>query len=289
MFSIVLLTFNCATSVGRTLRSVRALSDDIHVVDSYSSDNTVAVCESFGCKVVQRRFVHYADQRNWAIDNLDLKYDWQLHLDADEELEAALAEALARLDLRGTAFDGFIVGRKIVFLGKVLRFGGIAKTWHCRLFRRGFGRCEDRLYDQHFVCRGRVGTLDAFMLDHQEATISEWTQRHNRWSDLECDEMSGAAAEQHGDRVASSPIGNRIARKRFLKDGYYRLPLFARAFAYFGYRYLIQGGFLDGMPGLIYHVLQGLWFRFLVDAKLYERRLRNPPVGQAPVVIMNTR
>src|SRR5215471_9107894 len=92
--SVVILTFNSANSIERTLRAARQVSDDIHVVDSYSTDETIEICKRLGCKVVQHPFSNYADQRNWAIDNLTLSGSWQLHLDADEELTAKLVEGI---------------------------------------------------------------------------------------------------------------------------------------------------------------------------------------------------
>lgn len=273
MISIVLLTFNSAASIGRTLDSLAGLSDDVHVVDSFSTDDTVAICEARGCKVMQRAFANYADQRNWAIANLPLRYGWQLHVDADEELEPKLREAIAALDLARSPVDGYLLCRKIVFLGYVLRFTSIARTWHMRLFRTGRGRCEDRLYDQHFICDGAVASLPGAMLDHQEGCLAEWTARHNRWSDLESAEAMRGFGGGEG-QVKARLAGNAIERRRFQKGLYYRMPLLLRPVLYFLLRYVGQLGFMDGRPGLIYHLLQGLWFRFLVDAKIVEARVR---------------
>lgn len=273
--SIVLLSFNSMATIGRTIRSLRPLSDDIHVVDSFSSDDTVELCRSLGCNVVQRAFSNYADQRNWAIDNLPLRHPWQMHVDADEEFTPELAAAIARLDLASAAVNGFIFGRQIVFFGKVLRHGAIGKTWHYRLFKTGHGRCEDRLYDQHFVGTGPAETINAFMLDHQDATLSEWTARHNRWADMEAAEAMrepDASGEATGV-VRPDARGTVIERKRHIKAKYYTLPLFYRAFAYFFYSYFIKLGFMDGTRGLVFCTLQSFWFRFLVDAKIYEAEL----------------
>jgi hypothetical protein len=109
------------------------------------------------------------------------------------------------------------------------------------------------------------------MLDDQRMSLTEWTARHNRWSDAEADEIEEASAAT--GLVQPDFNGNPVQRKRALRGGYYKAPLLLRAFLFFLYRYIIRLGFLDGKEGLIYCVLQTLWFRFLVDAKLYERRL----------------
>jgi glycosyltransferase involved in cell wall biosynthesis len=275
--SVVLLTFNSAGSIQRTLDAVRQISDDIHAVDSFSTDDTVAILVRNGVSVAQRSFANYSDQRNWAIDNLRLRYGWQMHVDADEELGPELLAAIRAIDFSATQADGYIVGRKIVFMGRLLRFGGISTTWHCRIFRAGHGRCEDRLYDQHFVCSGRIETIGACMLDHQELSLSDWTARHNRWSDTESAEALRGPAPSEG-QIRPNLAGTRIERARALKRLYYRGPLLIRAFIYFLYRYIALLGFLDGREGLIYSVLQGFWFRFLVDAKILEARRRRSAV-----------
>ncbi len=278
--SVVILAYNSAATIARTIEPLRRLTDDIHVVDSFSKDNTVEVCRELGCNVVEHAFVNYAQQRNWAIDTLPLKYDWQFHVDADEELTEDLVKAIAAIDFARSPVDGYIVGRKIVFWGRVLRHGAIASTWHYRLFRRGFGRCEDRLYDQHFVGTGTSTRINAFMLDHQDNTISEWTARHNRWSDMEAEEAlrGGPASDQV---VKPDATGSAIERKRHAKQRYYQLPLFWRSIAYFLYSYIVKLGFLDGTRGLVFYGLQSLWFRFLVDVKIYEAQhiLSVPPSG----------
>lgn len=271
MISVIVLTYNSAKSISRTIRAAKLVSDDIHIVDSYSNDDTVAICRAIGCHVVQRAFKNYADQRNWSIDNLQLAHPWQLHLDADEELEAELAIAINKLDLPSCPYDGFIIGRTIIFMGRTLRFGVLNKTWHLRLFANGKARCENRLYDQHFISTGKIGRINCYVLDHQDQSLSEWTIRHNRWSDLELNELLQGGRSLQQDVVSPSLFGTVIERKRYAKLTYYTMPLFFRAFGYFFYRYVMRGGFLDGAEGLIFHVLQAFWFRFLVDAKIYER------------------
>lgn len=270
--SVVVLTFNSELTIGQTLECARRISDDIHVVDSYSTDGTLKIAESYGARVVQHPFLHYGDQRNWAMDNLVLEYGWQLHLDADEFLSAALIAEIEGLKQGGREdADGFYIPRLTRFLGREIRHGGHYPTWHLRLFRSGAGRCESRKYDQHFILKGRARRLSAPMIDDNRMSLREWTDRHNRWSDAEVEEIFHPT--QEGVIQGKLRGGTPMQGKRALRQLFLRGPLFARCFGFFLYRYIARLGFLDGSPGLIYNVLQTFWYRFLIDAKVYERSL----------------
>lgn len=267
--SIVILTYNSELSIAETLQSVNALSDDIHVVDSFSKDRTVEIARSFGAKVVEHAFENYGAQRNWAISSLDLKYGWQLHLDADERLTPELLKEIEALP-SDPAVNGFYIPRLMTYLGRFIRHGGMYPTWHMRLFRCGYGRCESRKYDQHFyVTEGSTAQLKGDMIDDVRMPLTEWTARHNRWSDAEMEELS---AKENEGRIEARLGGNPVERKRYMRRLYNDTPLFVRPFVLFFYRYFLRLGFLDGTEGFIFYVLQTFWFRFLVDAKLYERR-----------------
>ncbi len=276
--TVILLSFNSQDTLGATLAKARLVSDEIFVVDSYSSDGTVALAESFGAKVVQHPFENYGAQRNWGIDNLPITGKWQLHLDADEVMDEELVAAIQALPDE-PQHAGYFVPRYVKFLGRVLRHGGLSPTWHLRLFRSGVGRCEDRKYDQHYLLTGpgadslATGQLPGVMIDDIAMSLSEWTARHNRWADGEVAEMDAAAAGQaEGGRLTADPKGNPAQRKRALREKYNNLPLFVRPFLLFAYRYWFKLGFLDGTEGFIFWVLQTFWFRFLIDAKIWEKR-----------------
>jgi glycosyltransferase involved in cell wall biosynthesis len=267
--TVILLSFNSEETLGATLTSARQVSDEIFVVDSYSNDGTVELARSLGATVVQHTFEHYGAQRNWAIDNLPISRPWQLHLDADEWMDNRLVAAIQALSDE-PEHAGYFVPRYLRFLGRVLRHGGMSPTWHLRLFRTGVGRCENRQYDQHFLlAKGTSGKLPGAIVDDIRMPLTEWTVRHNRWSDSEVAELNGAEAS---GQLEPDARGNPAQRKRFLRQKYYRMPLFARSFALFLYRYFFRLGFLDGTEGLIFWVLQSFWFRFLVDSKIWEKR-----------------
>jgi glycosyltransferase involved in cell wall biosynthesis len=253
-------------------------------VDSFSTDDTVQVARRHGAQVLQRAFINYSDQRNWASAQAPPDTEWLLHLDSDEYLTPELAAELRRrLETAGPDTTGFLMRRRTIFLGREIRHGGIGATWHLRLYRINRGRCEDRRYDQHFVADGRIERLRGFFMDDNRASLAQWTERHNRWSTAEAEELLEPSPDAR--RVTPRLFGSPIARKRWLKDRFWSyLPLFWRPFAFFVYRYLLCLGFLDGREGLIYHTLQGFWFRFLVDSKAYEaRRTRGGDAGRGDI------
>lgn len=267
--AVILLSYNSEDTLGATLLSARRVAAEIFVVDSFSEDGTVELARSLGAIVVQHEFEHYGAQRNWAIDNLPIVSKWQLHLDADEWMDDELVAAILALP-EEPQHAGYFIARYLRFLGRVLRHGGMSPTWHLRLFRTGAGRCEDRKYDQHYLlANGTSGRLQGAMIDDIRMPLTEWIARHNRWADSEVAELS--SRETHG-RIKPDARGNPAERKRYLRQKYDRMPLFLRAFALFLYRYLFRLGFLDGAEGLVFWVLQTFWFRFLVDAKIWEQR-----------------
>jgi len=267
--TVVVLTYNSEATLGVTLAAARCVSDEIFVVDSYSKDGSVELARSFGATVVEHAFEHYGAQRNWAIDNLPISRAWQLHLDADEWMNDELVAAILALpEEPGVA--GYFLPRYLRFLGRILRHGGMSPTWHLRLFRSGVGRCEDRKYDQHFLLlSGNSGQLHGAMIDDVRMPLTEWIARHNRWADGEVAELN---SQETSGRVQADARGNPAQRKRYLRQKYNRMPLFVRPVCLLVYRYFFRLGFLDGTEGLIFWILQTFWFRFLVDAKLWEKR-----------------
>jgi hypothetical protein len=199
-------------------------------------------------------------------------------------MDDRLVEAIQALP-EDPKFTGYFVPRYLRFLGRVLRHGGMSPTWHLRLFQTGIGRCEDRKYDQHFLIKsGEAGKLPGILVDDVRMPLTEWTARHNRWADGEVEEL---ASQETEGRVKPRMMGNPVQRKRFLRQIFNNTPLFVRPFGLFFYRYFVRLGFLDGMEGTIFWVLQTFWFRFLVDAKIWE--IRNAEKVNAPLVLPKAR
>lgn len=268
--SAIVLTYNEEINLPACLQSLSGLHCELFVVDSGSTDRTLEIARAGGAKIAEHPFENYAAQRNWAQQNLPIRTGWVLHLDADERLTPALVNEINGKMLEpAIAVDGFLLRKRTIFMGRWIRHGGHYPSYHLRLFRKDRGACEDRLYDQHFVVDGATAALQGDYLDVVSSNIQTWTVRHARWARLEAQEMM--APSLAGQRVKADPMGNSIQRKRWLREGVYgRAPLFIRPFLYGLYRYIFRFGFLDGIEGLIFHFLQGCWYRFLIDCEIWE-------------------
>lgn len=277
--TVIILTYNEARHLPRCLHSLRSVAKRVVVVDCFSTDNTVELARAAGAEVVQHAWVNYSTQFNWALDNVPIDTRWSMRLDADEVVTPELADALQR-ELANLPEDasGVTVNRQIHFLGRWIRHGAIYPLRMLRVWRTGHARCENRWMDEHMVVQqGRVVHLDADIADINLNSVTWWTEKHNHYASREAVDLllhkgRGNAAE------AAAGLSFQASVKRWLKlKVYARLPLGLRALLYFLYRYFLRLGFLDGWQGLAFHVLQGFWYRFLVDVKVaeVERHMRD--------------
>lgn len=271
--TVVILTVNEARHIERALRSVAAIADVTFVVDSGSTDRTVEIARAMGAEVLTHPFVNQAQQFNWALDQLPADTDWVLRLDADEVVSGELAgEITACLPALPEEVAGLTLPRRIAFLGRPIRYGGVFPAHVLRLFRFGRGRSEDRWMDEHIAVEGRVEALEGELLDDNLNPLGWWIDKHNRYASREALEVL-LAERRSGGTAPTDVMGRQATNRRWIKQNIYgRMPAGLRAAVYFFYRYLLRGGFRDGFPGFAFHVLQGFWYRFLVDAKLFEAR-----------------
>ena len=272
--TVVILTHNEILHVERALRCLQGLARRVLVVDLGSTDGTTEAARAMGAEVRQRGWVNYADQFQWALDHGDIDTDWVMRLDADEvigaELMARLTAILPVLPAEVTALS---LDRRHVFLGRWIRHGGRFPLRLVRLWRRGTAHIEQRWMDEHIVVRqGDLRHVPGEFSDMNLNDLTFFTAKHNGYATREAIDALigkyGLFEQPAGGDLAST---RQAERKRGAKTGFYnRLPLGIGPVLYFLYRYLIQLGFLDGRAGLIYHGLQGLWYRFLVDARRFE-------------------
>ncbi|MDU8913511.1 glycosyltransferase family 2 protein [Aestuariicoccus sp. MJ-SS9] len=273
--TIVILSKNEERHIARCLDSVGSFASHCLVMDSGSTDQTVDIAKEKGAEVHFNSWKNYATQFNWALDQLPEDTDWVLRLDADEIVTPDLARQIQDLlpDL-STETKGVYVSRRMHFLGQPIRWGGVFPIRVLRLFRHGAGRCEDRWMDEHILVDGDTADLSGEIIDDNLNSLTWWTEKHNSYASREAvDLLNLEFGFMAHETVADLSGGQQAGVKRWLKERVYaRLPGGFRAFAYFLYRYVVRLGFLDGKEGTAFHVLQGFWYRYLVDMKLHEVR-----------------
>jgi len=277
--SVVVPVLNEELNIAECLESVR-FADEVFVVDSGSTDRTAEIAESLGAKVVQFRFRPGGPRKkNWALENLPFRNEWVLLLDADERVTPELEDEIRREFEAGPKYDGYYLNRKLIFMGRWLRYGGNYPSWNLRLFRHRLGRYEkletedlesagDVEVHEHVVLRGRAGYLHAPLLHLDYKDLSRWISRHNNYSTW--DAKMRLRLLQGGDfscSIRPRLFGSPIERKRWLKRVWVRLP--CRPLLRFIYMYFIRLGFLDGKQGFIYAVLKAV-HEFHINIKMWE-------------------
>lgn len=272
----IILTKNEELNISSCINSVKKVADKVIVIDSYSNDNTVKISKELGAEVFQREFKSHSEQFNWALNNIKIDSEWIFRIDADEVLTCSLVEELNTvLPNIDSSINGIFLNRRRYFLGKWIKHGDVYPERVLRIFRNGTAKSENRIMDEHIVLlNGKSIYLNNDIEDRDSKDLTFWINKHNWYSNREAEEFIKLLDEiSKSDDVSENLFGNYIERKRWLKNNiYYRLPLFIRPMLYFLYRYIIKLGFLDGIEGLIYHFMQGYWYRFLVDCKVYEKK-----------------
>jgi glycosyltransferase involved in cell wall biosynthesis len=268
--SVIVPVKNEAHQLSRCLDSVR-WADEVLVVDSNSTDNTAAVAERCGARVVQ--FLQegaWPKKKNWALENVPLRNDWVLLLDADEVLQPSAQEEIARLVIAtASPVRGYWINRRFFFMGRWLRHS-YYPNWNLRLFQHRFGRFErltsidtdsgDVEVHEHVVIDGETARMRTELDHYAFPTIANFVEKHNRYSNWEA-HVTLEAANIDGHRAKSD-------RAR-LKAWTRHLPF--RPLLRFLYLYVWQRGFLDGREGYYFARLHAM-YEFLSVTKTFELR-----------------
>lgn len=269
--SVIILTGNEEIHIKRCLDKICDIAKQVFVIDCYSNDSTVRIANEYAeVSVLYNNWVNYATQFNWALDNSPIKTKWVMRLDADEYLEDSTIERLKReLDTLPENVSAVSLRLKHIFLGKFLK-GGTGKKYLTRIFRYGKARSEVRNMDEHIELLDGINvTWEEALVDDNLNDLTWWTTKHNGYATREAIDLLNMEYE-FTTKTTTGSITGQAKKIRSQKSRYAKLPLFFRPFAYFIYRYIFRGGFLEGKAGFIWCFLQGWWYRTLVDAKIYE-------------------
>lgn len=271
--SAIILTYNEEKNIQVCLDSVKDFVQDIFIVDSFSTDETLSIAKKYTDKIFQHEFETHAKQWKWALKNLPVTSEWILAPDADQAISGELKNSL--IDFFSAANDG-ISGlyfcRKQIFFNRWIKYGDYYPRYLLKVFKKDKVFIdENELADHHFYVQDKTLKLEGDLIEDnkKERDLSFWCMKHIKYAEL----LAKEELLYEEINLSFAPEKNTLDWKSHRSKRFYRcLPLFIRSILYFLYRYFIKLGFLDGKEGLIFHFLQGFWFRFLVDAKIYEMR-----------------
>ncbi len=219
--SAVIITGNEENNINECLNSVK-WADEIIVVDSESTDNTVEIAKKFTDKVFIHKWEGYASQKTYAISLA--KNAWILSLDADERVPETLAKEILETDL--SAHNGYYIKRDNFFVGKLIRGCGWGNDMQLRLFKKSETKLSDRMVHEKFIVNGNASTLKNSFSHYSYTNLKDAFKKINNYSTLEANEKADRKTVNLFTILFSPPL-------------------------YFLHHFIIRKGFLDGIYGII--------------------------------------
>lgn len=260
----IILTRNEENYLKDCIESIKPIVKRIVIVDSFSEDRTVDIARNEGAEVYQHEFFNHARQYMYAVDIAAIKTTWILRIDADERLTKESADELEKLCNKNENTDvtGIILRFYNVFLNKPMLHGGMYPWKKLSVYKAGRGSIEDRHMDEHIILDSGK-TIEAKKDSEHLAFrgLTFFTNKYNWYSTKGAMDYFEQKNENRGKAAFKTKLKMCV---------YYRLPMGFRSWIYYMYRYYFRLGFLDGKEGKIYAFLHAYWYRFLVDAKIYE-------------------
>jgi glycosyltransferase involved in cell wall biosynthesis len=242
--SVYVLTFNNERTIERCLNSLR-WADEVVIVDSYSTDNTLEICRCFTDKIYQRQWTNHQEQYQYAADLTTNR--WLIFVDADEEVPSELAQEIQEeLEINNGQWDGYIVHRRTYYLGRWIQHGGWYPDYEIRLYDRNKGKWEGGLHAKVTV-EGRIKTMKNHYFHYTYRDISDQVQTIDRYSQIAVEDMFREGKKFSFINMLLNPPF------RFIKE------------------YIFKRGFLDGIPGVVI-IISTMFYVFIKHAKLWERQ-----------------
>lgn len=266
LISAIVLTYNEEINLSKCLTSLKKINADIILVDSYSTDNTLSIGESFGARIYQNKWVNYSNQFNWAINNTNINTKWILRIDADEWLDDKLITDI-NLKISNLSEDitSIYLNRLAIFEGKPLKYTRFSSKKHLKIWRTGLGFCQNTWMDEHIIVEnGNSITFNGRLVDENKKNIVEFISKHNTYAIRES--MHYFMLKHKKYHVSNFGNKNESSRVVLLRKIYYSyIPKTLRPIFLFIFEYIICFGFLDGIKGFYYCFFQTLFYRSLVE------------------------
>lgn len=266
--TVIILTFNEQENIKQCLDSVYGWANEIIVVDSGSTDETLSLIKHFDVELYYNKFINFSDQRNFAISKVNVSSDnWVLFLDADEYLTLSIKDEI-KLAIQSDVYTNYFLNRKFIWMGNWVKRG----YYPCnliRLFKSGHAVCESRSVNEHLIVKGTTGYIKNPFYHQCNKKLTHWIIKHINRAELEADEL----INKRNDLIKSKLFSNIVERKRWIRNNIWEnLPIFVRPFLYFLYRFLLKGGLFDGRTAFTYHFLQSLWFPMMIDIFYFKKK-----------------
>jgi glycosyltransferase involved in cell wall biosynthesis len=274
-FSFIILTYNEEVHLDRLLQSISGLDAQIFILDSGSTDKTVSIGEQYSAVFLQHAFENHPRQWDFALRNFPVKTPWVICLDADQEVTPELKNRLSSFNNQEhSGIDGIYFNRKNYFKGRWIKHGGYYPFYLLKMFRYGIGYSDtNENMDHRFIVPGKLEVWKDGIIKEEnlkENNISFWIDKHNRYSDLVAQEEVERMMQMRTQTIQARFWGSPDERTAWRKQLWWKLPRYMRPMIYFIQRIIFQLGILDGRTGIIFHFLQGFWFRLIVDVKIDE-------------------
>ena len=255
--AVVMITLNEGHNMNAVLDNIQGWAQEIFLVDSYSTDDTIDIALERGVHVVQRRFRGFGDQWNFALENLPISSHWTMKLDPDERVSDELKSNVA-LAIQAAESDGISLERRLWFMGRPLH----VRQTLVRLWRTGCCRFTDVVVNEHPIVEGRIKHVDGDLEHHDSPDLDHWLEKQNRYTTAE------AIIAYNKSPLADAPriFGTSLQRRMWLKKNFYRVP--GRYALLFFYYWLIQGTWRAGWVGYAWAHLRTDVMRFIE----YKRR-----------------
>jgi glycosyltransferase involved in cell wall biosynthesis len=278
--SVIILTLNEELHIEKCIKSIKPIAEEVIVVDSSSSDKTKEISESLGAIVVNKDSNTIAEKLNYTLENIPLKGEWIIRIDADEYLDEKAIREIQTLNIIDSNINGLRIKRTIKFLGKKMHD---TSMYHVKIWRKGKAICENRRMDERMVLlEGESVSISGELIDENRNNLQRWINKHVNYAINEAIDQYETLKEDQVARLEGHLMGNQEERIRFWKNRYNRLPLFIRPFINFTYRFVLKGGIKSGIIGLVWCLMQGFWYRLVVDLIIFECHI-NKNEDESPI------
>lgn len=269
--TVIVLTMNEERNLRPCLQSIIAHVEDVHILDSGSTDATLEIARELGVPVHTNRFTGFGQQRNWAIDNIPHRHDWVLHLDADERATPEMLAEMQALLAHDPVEAGFYIANKLILDGHWLRYSSGYPVYQVRLFHRARLRFEDHGHGQREVAAGPIGYLrNPYLHEAFNKGLDEWFAKHAQYARKEAEQVKHDARGVF-ELVGSAFDTDAVSRRRAFKALAYRIP--GRPLLRLIQLLVLNRGILDGRPGLLYARMMAT-YESMIDVHLSRLRTR---------------